>query len=105
MYAIFSDRGKQICAKPGEKVLIDLQSAEPGSEIEFDQVLMIGGEEATVTVGKPVVSGAKVVASVIGHVRGKKIEVGTYKRRKNFKRKKGHRQDYTQVKIKDIVTG
>ena len=105
MYAVFADRGKQIFAKSGETILLDLFPGDPGSTIEFDQVLLIGGEGASVNVGKPTVSGAKVVADVIGHQRGKKIQVGTYKRRKNFKRHRGHRQELTQVKIKEIIVG
>lgn len=105
MYAVVADRGKQICVQAGETILIDLQSAEPGSQIEFDRVLLIGGGDGGVTIGKPVVDGAKVVADVVEHVRGKKIDVGVYKRRKNYRRHKGHRQHFTKVQIKEIVTG
>lgn len=102
MFAIFDDRGRQHLAEAGQKLYIDLHEAEPGSEIVFERVLLVGGGEKGPTVGKPVVAGARVKASVVGHTKGPKIHVQVYKRRKNYKRHMGHRQHYTQIEVKAI---
>ncbi|HEY85547.1 MAG TPA: 50S ribosomal protein L21 [Chloroflexi bacterium] len=100
MYAIVSSGGKQFKVSKGDVLDVALLPAEAGSQIELEQVLMIGGEQG-VTVGKPLVEGAKVTATVQNHGRGKKIIV--YKHKKNYKRKQGHRQDYTRLQIDDIL--
>ncbi|MGL4463590.1 MAG: 50S ribosomal protein L21, partial [Planctomycetia bacterium] len=78
-------------------------SFPPGSTIEFDQVLMIGGLADGPKVGQPLLEGAKVVAEVVGTVRGQKIHIRQYRRRKNFRKHKGHRQSYTEVTVTQIV--
>jgi len=100
MYAIVSSGGKQFKVSKGDVLDVALMPAEVGSQIELDQVLMISGEQGA-TVGKPLVEGAKVKATVQSHGRGKKIIV--YKHRKNYKRKQGHRQDYTRLQIDEIL--
>jgi large subunit ribosomal protein L21 len=80
-----------------------LDSAEPGSEIELDEVLLVSGDE-TVQVGSPLVEGARVRARVVGDVKGEKILVFRYRNKKRFRRRKGHRQQYTRVQIDEIVT-
>jgi large subunit ribosomal protein L21 len=80
-----------------------LDSAEPGSEIELDEVLLVSGDE-TVQVGSPLVEGASVRARVVGDVKGEKILVFRYRNKKRFRRRKGHRQQYTRVQIDEIVT-
>ncbi len=100
MYAIVSSGGKQFKVSKGDVLDVALLPAEVGSQIDLDQVLMIGGEQG-VTVGKPLVEGAKVRATVQNHGRGKKIIV--YKHKKNYKRKQGHRQDYTRLQIDEIL--
>ncbi len=100
MYAIVSSGGKQFKVSKGDVLDVALLPAEAGSQIELDQVLLIGGEQG-VTVGKPLVEGAKVKATVQSHGRGKKIIV--YKHKKNYKRKQGHRQDYTRLQIDEIL--
>jgi large subunit ribosomal protein L21 len=85
----------------GQVVEIALLDAEAGSEVEFGEVLLIGGGDAT-HVGSPVVSGAKVVAKVVGDVKGEKIVVFRYKNKKRYRRRTGHRQNYTRVTISDI---
>jgi large subunit ribosomal protein L21 len=80
-----------------------LDSAEPGSEIELDEVLLVSGDE-TVRVGSPLVEGARVRARVLGDVKGEKILVFRYRNKKRFRRRKGHRQQYTRVQIDEIVT-
>ncbi|QDU68797.1 50S ribosomal protein L21 [Engelhardtia mirabilis] len=102
MYAVISDRGRQSTVRVGDVVNVDLQSsAEPGSEITFDKVLLVGGEGGA-RIGTPTVDGASVTAKVIGDSRGKKLVVFRFKRRKNVRVKRGHRQTYTQVEILGI---
>ena len=102
MYAIISDRSRQARVQVGDEILCDLMDdREVGAEVTFDQVLMIGNE-GKVTVGKPTVSGARVRGEVIGRAKGKKLIAFRFKRRKNIHRKKGHRQDYTRVRITAI---
>lgn len=105
MYAIIADSGTQYCVEEGQRLLVDLRDAEAGAKIEFDKVLLVGGEESGAVIGKPTVAGAKVVAEVLGHPRGEKIKVLVYKRRKNFRKHRGHRQTMTEVKIEKIITG
>jgi large subunit ribosomal protein L21 len=80
-----------------------LDSAEPGSEIELDEVLLVSGDE-TVRVGSPLVEGARVRARVVGDIKGEKILVFRFRNKKRFRRRKGHRQQYTRVQIDEIVT-
>ncbi|MEC8512939.1 MAG: 50S ribosomal protein L21 [Planctomycetota bacterium] len=102
MYAIISDRNNQATVRVGDEVLCDLMDdAERGSTITFDHVLMIGGEEGSV-IGKPNVEGASVTGEVMGLERGDKVVVFRFKRRKNIRVKRGHRQSYTRVKITGI---
>ena len=103
MYAIISDRSNQATVRVGDEILCDLMGeAERGSTISFDEVLLIGGEGG-VKIGKPTVAGAKVTGEVLGEDRGKKIVVFRFKRRKNIRVKRGHRQSYTRVRITDIA--
>lgn len=84
----------------GQVLEIALLDAEPGSQLEFGEVLLVGGEQTLV--GSPVVDGAKVVADVLGDAKGEKIVVFRYKNKKRYRRRTGHRQSYTRVKISDI---
>jgi large subunit ribosomal protein L21 len=79
-----------------------MNEAEIGSEVEFDRVLLVD-KEGEVTVGAPVVEGAKVVCEVVSHPRGDKVIVFHKKRRKGYKKRTGHRQDFTELKVKEIV--
>jgi large subunit ribosomal protein L21 len=102
VYAIISDRNRQATVREGDVILCDLSSKHaPGDEITFDQVLLVG-DEGKCTVGKPTVAGATVVGQVLSHVKGKKIVAFRFKRRKNVRVKRGHRQQRTQVRIKAI---
>jgi large subunit ribosomal protein L21 len=85
----------------GQAVDVALLDAEPGSEVEFGEVLLVGGGERTL-VGAPVVDGARVLANVVGDVKGDKIVVFRYKNKKRYRRRTGHRQGYTRVTISDI---
>ena len=102
MYAVISDRNNQATVRVGDEILCDLMGdAERGSSITFDNVLMVGGEGET-RIGKPTVSGASVVGEVVGLERGSKVVVFRFKRRKNIRVKRGHRQSYTRVRITSI---
>ena len=93
MYAIFKDGGHQYKAEVGRKMYVGLRDAEEGSTLEFDNVLLVSSEDGVV-VGQPDVAGAKVVTKVLGEVKGK-VVVRWFRRRKNSRRKVGHRQRYT----------
>ncbi len=99
MYAIIMSGGKQYKVSEGDVLDVESLSVNAGDTVELDQVLLVGGED-DITVGKPLVEGAKVTATVKEHGRGKKIIV--YKHRKNYKRKQGHRQNYTRLQIEKI---
>lgn len=103
MYAIIRDRGMQYRIEPGQVLTLDLiEEAEPGSEIEIGEVLLVGDGD-TVQVGAPILDGAKVRAEVLGVAKGDKIIVFRYRNKKRYRRRTGHRQRYTQVKISEIV--
>ncbi|MGH7459146.1 MAG: 50S ribosomal protein L21 [Longimicrobiaceae bacterium] len=104
MYAIFRSGGHQFLAEPGKKVRIPSIKAEPGDTVTFDQVLLGAGDDE-VRLGAPLISQAAVIAEVVGHGKGEKIKIFKHKRRKNYRRKQGHRQDYTEVRVSDIKLG
>ncbi|MEM9191175.1 MAG: 50S ribosomal protein L21 [Myxococcota bacterium] len=100
MYAVIKTGGKQYRVNEGDKLRIEKLGGEVGSPVEFDEVLMLGGDK--VAIGKPTVAGAKVTAKILAQDKGKKIIVFKMKRRKNYRRKYGHRQPYTEVEITGI---
>ena len=100
MYAVIKTGGKQYRVSEGDTLRVEKLPAEVGSTVEFGDVLMLGGE--TVAVGKPHVSGAKVTAEVLAQDRAKKVIVFKMKRRKGYRRKRGHRQPYTELKITSV---
>jgi large subunit ribosomal protein L21 len=100
VYAIIRDRGTQYRVEVGQVLEIALLDVEPGSQVEFGEVLLVGGE--ITQVGAPALDGVKVVANVVGDVKGEKIVVFKYKNKKRYRRRTGHRQQYTRVKISDI---
>lgn len=103
MYAIIKDGGRQLKVEVDKKLMIDYRGElEAGTEIELTEVLAIGKDE-NVQIGQPTVAGAKVVAEVVSEAKGPKLVIAKFRRRKNSKRKTGHRQIYTLVKIKEIV--
>lgn len=105
MYAIIEDSGTQIKVQEGDVIDIDLRDMEDGAQtVTFDRVLLTGdaASDAAASVGSPYLSGATVTADVIGAIRGRKIDVIKFKRRKGYKRKQGHRQGYLRVKITGI---
>jgi large subunit ribosomal protein L21 len=101
-YAIIRTGGKQFRVAPGEVVRVpSLADKNEGDQVEFD-VLVAGGDDG-VRIGTPTVDGARVTGTIVKHGRGPKIIVFKFKRRKQFKRKKGHRQGYTAVKIDSVA--
>lgn len=103
MYAIIRDRGMQYRVEKGQVLTIDLiEEAESGSTIELGEVLLVGDGNGT-RVGSPVLSGVKVQAEVIGEKKGDKIVIFRYRNKKRYRRRTGHRQRYTQIRISDII--
>ena len=98
MKAIFVTGGKQYYVSEGDTIYVEKLTVEPGTDIEFDEVLMVDGKAGT-----PTVKGAKVVATVEKHGRQRKIIVFKYKPKKKYRLKQGHRQPYTKLTIKKIV--
>ena len=101
MYAIIEDSGTQFKVTSGDRIRIDRAVDEGTKTVEFDRVLLVAGEGSP-KIGAPLVSGAKVIADVLGAVKGPKIDIVKYKRRKGYHKKIGHRQKYTEVKITAI---
>jgi large subunit ribosomal protein L21 len=102
-YAIVEDGGKQFKAVEGGTIEVDRYDAEVGDPIGLERVLMVVDDE-NVTVGTPIVSGAKVEATVVAQIKGPKVVSFKYTPKKRFRRKQGHRQQYTRVHIDSIVT-
>ena len=102
MYAIIADGGRQYKVETGQILEIDFREVEPGSELKFDRVLAVSSD-AGFKLGKPLVDGASVSAKVIGETKGDKIFIQKFRRRKNSKRRTGHRQKYVKVMIGDIA--
>ena len=102
MYAIIQAGGRQHRVTPGEVVRLDLMQSEQGATFETDQVLLLQADDGEVRVGTPVVSGVKVQGEVVEHMKDRKIIVFKRKRRKGYRRKQGHRQQYTLVRISEI---
>lgn len=102
MFAVIKTGGKQYKVSPNQVLRIEKIDAEQGAKIEFDQVLMIGDDSTSAIIGAPIVKGAVVRAEIVSQTRADKIIVFKKKRRQNYRRKAGHKQKLTQVKIIDI---
>ncbi|MFT3878333.1 MAG: 50S ribosomal protein L21 [Gemmatales bacterium] len=102
MYAVFENGSHQYRVSEGEMVRVDFRDgAEPGQEVIFDHVLLVQSNAGT-KIGRPFVAGAKIVGEVVEHT-SEKLRIVKFKRRKRYRRNKGHRQHYTAVKINQIV--
>ncbi len=101
MYAVVKTGGKQVRVTPGQAVRVEKLAGQVGDTITFDEVLLVGGDAET-KVGAPLVEGAKVVGKITAQGRHPKITVFKLKRRKNYRRKQGHRQYYTEVTVDSI---
>jgi large subunit ribosomal protein L21 len=103
MYAIIAADGRQYKVQSGDEIQIDLRDgAQAGDAISFDNILLVSGPGG-VKVGKPTVAGASVAAEVVDQEMGEKIYIQKMRRRKNFRRRTGHRQKYTRVRIGAIT--
>lgn len=102
MYAIIQNGGKQYKVEVGDTIRTEKIDSKVGEKIELKDVLLIRDEDR-VLIGKPYLSGAKVIAEISEQRRGKKIVIGKFKRRKGYRRKAGHRQEYTKLLIKEII--
>lgn len=102
MYAVIKTGGKQYRVAPDDVLIIEKVAGDPGAVVEFGEVLMVGGSDSP-KLGAPHISGAKVVAEVVGQGRAAKVIAFKKRRRKNSRRKRGHRQEQTTVKIKEII--
>lgn len=100
MKAVIETGGKQFTVAKGDKIYTEKVNLEVGESLSFEDVLMVSGDK--VTVGDPFVKGAKVTAKVLKHGKQKKIIVYKYKPKKNYKRKQGHRQPYSQLEITNV---
>jgi large subunit ribosomal protein L21 len=103
MFAVIKTGGKQYKVSPNRVIRIEKIAGEAGAKVEFNEVLMMGEASKASFIGTPVVKGAMVTAEIIAQMRDEKIIVFKKKRRQNYRRKNGHRQELTQVKIIDII--
>ncbi|MFO8011492.1 MAG: 50S ribosomal protein L21 [Dehalococcoidia bacterium] len=102
IYAIVTAGGKQHKVTPGQTIDIERISGEEGSEVELDRVLMVSDGD-NCTIGKPTIEGARIKATIVRHDRKRKITIFKYKNKIRYRRKRGHRQDYTRLSINEIV--
>ncbi len=104
MYALVEIKGKQYRVEKDGVITVDHLDGEEGSTVEFSDVVLLHTDKA-VNVGTPFVKGASVTAEIDHHMRDRKVTVFKHKRRKNYRRTKGHRQHYSVIRVKDIVGG
>ncbi|MGA7298081.1 MAG: 50S ribosomal protein L21 [Rhodanobacteraceae bacterium] len=104
MYAVIKTGGRQYRVMEGERLRVEKLDAEVDSSIDFDQVLM-HGEGENITIGAPLVDGAKVSAKVLAHGRHDKVRIIKFRRRKHHMKQQGHRQHYTEIEITGIAGG
>ena len=103
-YAIIKTGGKQFRAEPGKTLRVPTMLGDAGSKIEFNEVLL-GSDGTTAKVGVPTLKGATVTGEIVKHGLGEKIVVFKFRRRKNYAKKQGHRQAFTEIRINDIKLG
>ncbi len=101
MYAVIKTGGKQYRVAEGQSLRVEKLLGQPGDSVTFNEVLLLGGDAPKI--GQPSVPGAKVEAQIVSHDRDKKIIIFKFRRRKNYRRKQGHRQPYTTLKITSIA--
>ena len=102
MYAIVEIAGQQFKVEKDKKLFVHQLDAKEGDSVDFEKVLLVDNDGA-VTVGTPTVNGAKITAKVLAHVQGDKVIVFKKKRRKTYRKKNGHRQQFTQIQVETIV--
>ncbi len=104
MYAVVKTGGKQYRVAANDLLRVEKLNGAPGDIVELGEVLMVAGEDG-IEVGNPLIAGASVAAEIVGHVRGDRIIIFKKRRRSHYRRRNGHRQDLTQVRITEILTG
>jgi large subunit ribosomal protein L21 len=102
MYAVIQTGGKQYRVQPGQTLSVEKLPGDLGDSVDFNDVLLVS-DEAKVTVGRPMVNGAKVTAEIVEQAKDKKVIVFKFQRRKNYRRRYGHRQLFTSIKINEVV--
>jgi large subunit ribosomal protein L21 len=103
MYAVIKSGGKQYRVESGAQVRVESLAADVGAAVAFEEVLLVGNGDQ-VKIGAPLLSGAKVKATVVSHGRGDKVKIFKMRRRKHFQKHQGHRQNYTEVRIDEITS-
>jgi large subunit ribosomal protein L21 len=103
MYAVFKTGGKQYRVSAGDRLRVEKVPGNVGDALAFDEVLLLLGSDENVKLGRPLVVGAKVEAKIVEQGLGKKITIFKFRRRKNYRRKQGHRQPFTALEITGIV--
>ena len=103
MYAIIEEGSHQFRVREGDRIRVDRRDGEPGDELVFPKVLLISGEDGTAVIGHPTVDGAQVTGKIVNQFRAKKIIIQKFRRRKNVRRKNGHRQPFTMVQITNVI--
>lgn len=101
MYAVIKTGGKQYKVSAGDKLKVEKLAGEVGSKVVLDKILLLADGEA-VTIGSPLVAGAKVNATLVSHGRGDKVMIFKFRRRKHYRKTQGHRQSYTEILIDDV---
>lgn len=102
MYAVIRSGGRQYRVQAGDQLLVEKLPVEAGQQITLDEVLLVAGEKET-KIGTPLVEGAKVVATVLGQEKGPKIRIFKYRPKQRYRRRAGHRQTYTRLRVDEIV--
>ncbi|MCX6018004.1 MAG: 50S ribosomal protein L21 [Chloroflexi bacterium] len=98
MYAVVQLSGRQYRVSPGDEIFVEKLAVEPGSELKLD-VMLLSDDNGVVTIGKPLVAGRQVTAQVVGDQKGEKLVIFKYHSKKRYRKKTGHRQSYTKIKI------
>lgn len=101
MHAVFADGSKQYFVQEGDTLLVEYRPNQVGESLEFASVLMLRGDEAKV--GAPIIDGAKVLVEVVDQVRGERLPIQDYKRRKNYRKYRSHRQPMTKIVVRQII--
>ncbi len=103
MYAIIEDGSHQFRVREGDRIRVDRRDGKAGDELVFSKVLLLSEQNGNPTIGSPAVDGARVVGKIVNQFRAKKIIIQKFRRRKNVRRRNGHRQPYTMVQITSVV--
>jgi large subunit ribosomal protein L21 len=103
MYAIIEAGSHQFRIQEGDRICVDRRDGELGDELVFSKVLLMAGEDGVSKIGRPVVDGARVAGRIVNQFRAKKIIIQKFRRRKNVRRRKGHRQPFTLVQITRLI--